>query len=131
MNRRPLVPRQPLLAPPAVPHKRPRSPDPAALPPRKHRRDRDPVRLEREQQRLEFKEKYSRAFPVWTFYLDGDTIDSPGQLESFRSRILQLGAVSTPPPAMPPLTRPPENRPLLLAGHHASHLQRTQPPRLN
>ncbi|EKM80859.1 hypothetical protein AGABI1DRAFT_56009, partial [Agaricus bisporus var. burnettii JB137-S8] len=96
MNRRPLAPRQLLLQQPPLPQKRPRSPDPAALPLKKHRRDRDPLRdnhrLEREQQRLEFKEKYCRAFPGWIFYLDSDTIDRPHQLESFRSRIQQLGA---------------------------------------
>jgi regulatory subunit for Cdc7p protein kinase len=50
-------------------------------------------RNDREQQRLEFKEKYRRAFPGWTFYLDSESIDAP-QLESFRSRILQLEGVS-------------------------------------
>lgn len=133
MDRRPLVPRQPL---PLLPQKRPRSPDPAALPPKKPRRDRDPARdhhrLEREQQRLEFREKYCRAFPAWTFYLDGDTIDSPQQLDSFRSRIQQLGAVSPQSSSpSPSLIHPLENRSLLLARYHPPHLQRSQPSRFN
>lgn len=123
VNRRPLAtrPQQSLvptqsplrhLKPVQLP-KRPRSPDSAAHNlgslikrhkptlnvPRKERdpelsRLKEQQRAEREQQRQEFKEKYCRAFPGWTFYLDGDSMDSGHQLESFRSRIQQLGAVS-------------------------------------
>lgn len=64
------------------------------------RRKRDPethksrerLKTDREQQRLEFKEKYRRAFPSWTFYLDTSSINDQ-RLELFQSRILKLGGV--------------------------------------
>ncbi|KAF9451256.1 hypothetical protein P691DRAFT_699608 [Macrolepiota fuliginosa MF-IS2] len=48
-------------------------------------------RAEREQQRLEFKEKYCRAFPHWIFHLDTESMESGHQLELFQSRIQHLG----------------------------------------
>lgn len=99
--------------------KRPRSPDsatynigslikrhkpaapPAIAPPiaakKEHKPDnvriKEQQKAEREQQRLEFKEKYTRAFPGWTFLLDSDFLKDH-QVESLQSRIQQLGGVS-------------------------------------
>jgi len=115
-----LVPSPARSLKPAHQPKRPRSPDSAAPnnpgssikrhraiassnmnpPLRTDRRQRDPEthksrerhRTEREQQRLEFKEKYRRAFPSWTFYLDTSSINDQ-RLELFQSRILKLGGV--------------------------------------
>ena len=47
---------------------------------------------EREQKEEEFRRKYSRSFPLWTFYLDIDNID-PSLVQSFKSRLRHLGAV--------------------------------------
>ena len=47
---------------------------------------------EREQKEEEFRRKYSRSFPLWTFYLDLDNID-PSLVQSFKSRLRHLGAV--------------------------------------
>ncbi|KXN90215.1 Hsk1-interacting molecule 1 [Leucoagaricus sp. SymC.cos] len=58
------------------------------------RKIKEQQRTEREQQRLEFKEKYCRAFPTWRFYLDLD-LDSP-QFGLFQSRIQQLGGKLVP-----------------------------------
>jgi len=55
-------------------------------------KSRERHKTEREQQRLEFKEKYRRAFPSWTFYLDTSSINDQ-RLELFQSRILKLGGV--------------------------------------
>ncbi|KAJ3564328.1 hypothetical protein NP233_g8367 [Leucocoprinus birnbaumii] len=44
----------------------------------------------REQQRAEFREKYRRAFPGWTFYFDTLSINDKRR-ESFQSRIEGLG----------------------------------------
>lgn len=56
-------------------------------------KQKDLQRAEREQQRLEFKEKYCRAFPNWIFHFDSESLESEQQLESFQLRIRQLGAV--------------------------------------
>lgn len=54
---------------------------------------------EREQQRAEFKEKYTRAFPTFTFYFDVEHIDpTHGNLLDFEARIRHLGGVSDQPP---------------------------------
>jgi regulatory subunit for Cdc7p protein kinase len=47
-------------------------------------------RSEREQQKAEFKEKYSRAFPTFTFCFD---IDNVGPVDVLVSKIRQLGGV--------------------------------------
>jgi regulatory subunit for Cdc7p protein kinase len=47
---------------------------------------------EREQKEEEFRRKYSRSFPLWTFYLDIDNIDR-SLVQSFKSRLRHLGAV--------------------------------------
>lgn len=47
-------------------------------------------RAEREQQKVEFKEKFTRAFPTFTFCFD---IDNVGPVDSLVSMIRQLGGV--------------------------------------
>ena len=47
-------------------------------------------RAEREQQRAEFRDKYSRAFPTFTFCFD---IDNVGPVDALVSMIHQLGGV--------------------------------------
>jgi hypothetical protein len=47
---------------------------------------------EREQKEEEFRRKYSRSFPLWTFYLDIDNIDL-SLVQSFKSRLRHFGAV--------------------------------------
>ncbi|GLB37228.1 putative zinc finger in DBF-like proteins [Lyophyllum shimeji] len=89
--------------------KRPRSPEPPvdpstsqpttkrvkALDPSPASKARDQLRerkhLEREQQKAEFKEKYTRAFPAFTFYFDELNIGSVA-LDAYEERIEQLGA---------------------------------------
>lgn len=57
---------------------------------------------EREQQRLEFKDKYSRAFPSWSFYFDNENISmKQTQLAVLVNRIGQLHGVNI----MKPLSR--------------------------
>ncbi|KAJ7124883.1 Dfp1/Him1, central region-domain-containing protein [Mycena epipterygia] len=48
---------------------------------------------EREQQRIEFKEKYRRAFPGWKFYFDTDNIhpDNVSTVKLAQAKIRQLG----------------------------------------
>ncbi|KAJ7497153.1 Dfp1/Him1, central region-domain-containing protein [Mycena latifolia] len=48
---------------------------------------------EREQQRIEFKEKYRRAFPGWKFYFDTDNIlpDNLSAVKLAQAKIRQLG----------------------------------------
>jgi len=48
---------------------------------------------EREQMEAEFRDKYTRAFPMWKFYFDTEKTLSVSQ-SSLKSRVLQLGAVS-------------------------------------
>ncbi|KAJ7712781.1 Dfp1/Him1, central region-domain-containing protein [Mycena maculata] len=88
--------------------KRPRSPDQsievvpkrlkAAPPVTAHREkevDKEKARrhAEREQQRIEFKEKYRRAFPGWKFYFDTDNIrpDDVSAVKLAQAKIRQLG----------------------------------------
>jgi regulatory subunit for Cdc7p protein kinase len=47
-------------------------------------------RGDREQQKVEFKEKFTRAFPTFTFCFD---IDNVGPVDSLVSMIRQLGGV--------------------------------------
>ncbi|KAJ6557186.1 Dfp1/Him1, central region-domain-containing protein [Mycena sp. CBHHK59/15] len=89
--------------------KRPRSPDQsldvlpkrlkAVAPTVAHREketDKEKARrhAEREQQRIEFKEKYRRAFPGWKFYFDIDNIhpDNTSAVKLCQVKIKQLGA---------------------------------------
>jgi regulatory subunit for Cdc7p protein kinase len=82
--------------------KRPRSPDtdrpsskrvkqsapsPATRPSTK---DKDRKHAEREQQKVEFKDKFTRAFPTFTFCFD---IDNVGPVDALVSMIRQLGGV--------------------------------------
>jgi regulatory subunit for Cdc7p protein kinase len=117
LNRRPLTnrPHQTSTARSASFQKRPRSPDPSALRPSSKRvkaaapspanasiraslqaarpstKDRKQAeRSEREQQKAEFKEKYSRAFPTFTFCFD---IDNVGPVDALVSKIRQLDGV--------------------------------------
>lgn len=115
LNRRPLVNRSiqpslsfsPLKSRSMSGTKRPRSPDPQpdtttshpiakrvkAVPPAPIRElGRERKHLEREQQKAEFRDKYTRAFPGWTFCFDEDNIGI-GPSESFKTRIRQLGGV--------------------------------------
>lgn len=92
--------------------KRPRSPEPgehlsasqskrargastsASLREKERRRDKED-RLDKEQQKQEFREKYSKAFPLWTFYFDLDNISmKSSQVKLLTSRIEALGGVS-------------------------------------
>lgn len=50
----------------------------------------DRKRTDREQQKTEFKEKFTRAFPTFTFCFD---IDNVGPVDSLVSMIRQLGGV--------------------------------------
>ncbi|KAF5351825.1 hypothetical protein D9756_007378 [Leucocoprinus leucothites] len=56
---------------------------------------REQQKAEREQQRIEFREKYRRAFPSWTFYLDTLSLNDK-RLESFQLRIERLGGKIDP-----------------------------------
>jgi len=47
---------------------------------------------EREQKEAEFKQKYTRAFPGWIFYLDSETLAKNVE-HTFRAKILHLGGV--------------------------------------
>lgn len=103
MHRRPLAQRP--LQPPAP--KRPRSPNtvlelstsakrakPASqskVPVRDKARERKHV--EREQQKAEFKEKYTRAFPGFTFYFEDGVVGSPA-LNAYEEMIDKLGGVT-------------------------------------
>ena len=50
-------------------------------------------KTEREQKEVEFREKYTRAFPTWKFYFDTEKPLSVNE-SSLRARVLSLGAVS-------------------------------------
>ncbi|RDB25382.1 Hsk1-interacting molecule 1 [Hypsizygus marmoreus] len=118
LNRRPLADRslqRPSVLSPSKPFravsasKRPRSPDPAADPTASHPvskrvkaaapspasviRDKNKERkqAEREQQKAEFKEKYTRAFPGFTFYFEEGAVGHVAQ-ESYEEMIEQLGS---------------------------------------
>ncbi|KAJ7045376.1 Dfp1/Him1, central region-domain-containing protein [Mycena alexandri] len=57
--------------------------------------DRDKTRkAERDQQRVEFREKYRKAFPGWRFYFDMDNIhpDNLSAIKLAQTRIRKLGA---------------------------------------
>ncbi len=125
LNRRPLSTRPaphhvaahlPVAKPSKVPcatSKRARSPEPphdsalaqqaakrarcgTMVPPTAGRENKERRQAEREQQRTEFKEKYSRAFPTWTFHFDLEHIDSVnGTLQDFETRIQHLGGVGS------------------------------------
>ena len=85
--------------------KRPRSPEPRIshdqsvlkrarpAPPPVARDLLNEKRTEREQREAEFREKYTRAFSLWTFYFDTEKPLSVSQ-SSLRTRVLQLKAVS-------------------------------------
>lgn len=94
-----------------------------------HAKLKEQQRAEREQQRLEFKEKYCRAFPNWTFHLDTESMESEHQLESFQSRIQQLGAVSCLVCFFPDfdLMSMTENRAFLLSRDNAFGIQSSCP----
>lgn len=47
---------------------------------------------ERQQKAKEFKQKFTSAFPSWTFYIDSETIDHKVE-QGFKARILLLGGV--------------------------------------
>ena len=105
--RRPLssrfVPNSPTKTRVVSSFKRPRSPEPGVSydqPVLKRARPAPPPvardlqrRTEREQREAEFREKYTRAFPSWTFYFDTEKPLSVSQ-SSLRSGVLQLKAVS-------------------------------------
>ncbi|KIY50186.1 hypothetical protein FISHEDRAFT_7828, partial [Fistulina hepatica ATCC 64428] len=107
-SRRPLTerPRVPSNAR-SVSFKRPRSPEPVAASIKRARSntisfaavarekpakdaERERRHQEREQQRLEFKEKYTRAFPRWTFYFDPDCPEA--DYERLSHMVSHLGA---------------------------------------
>ncbi len=49
---------------------------------------------EKEQQKVEFRDKYRRAFPSWTFYFDADHIEPDrAAVSSLDARIQELGGV--------------------------------------
>jgi regulatory subunit for Cdc7p protein kinase len=62
--------------------------DPAATATRD--KDKERRHTEREQQKTEFKEKYCRAFPTWTFYFDSDNVEVDSAVVK---GILELGGV--------------------------------------
>ncbi|TFK72141.1 hypothetical protein BDN72DRAFT_836756 [Pluteus cervinus] len=99
-----------LSKPPRSTSKRARSPEPphditlaqqaskrarcnsTTAPPVAGRGDKESRQAEREQKETEFKEKYSRAFPSWTFHFDLDHLNSAsGTLKDFKTRIHHLG----------------------------------------
>ncbi|KAG6862283.1 hypothetical protein C0995_015980 [Termitomyces sp. Mi166 len=116
LNRRPLTNRHahqlPTIAPSTKPqrtvsgNKRPRSPEPLAdssvisqsskrvkaidPPPLARDKARERKYMEREQQKAEFKEKYTRAFPSFTFYFDELNI-TPEEQDFFEESIEKLG----------------------------------------
>ncbi|KAM6502364.1 Dfp1/Him1, central region domain containing protein [Amanita muscaria] len=110
--RRPLAHRLPQPLPRSPGSKRSRSPDPEEHPVPSSKRSRtvSAVALvndndkstrqamrerklaEKEQQKAEFRDKYRRAFPSWTFYFDLDHVDPDrAAAPSFEARIQELG----------------------------------------
>lgn len=54
-------------------------------------------KVEREQQKAEFKEKYTKAFPSWVFYFDPDILDVANTeplRQDMKRKIHLLGGVS-------------------------------------
>ena len=114
--RQPLAPRpvvstnpQPSLkAPPPFILKRPRSPEPVAIAQNEHATvkrhrtqsangkenvtgDKKLSKSEREARESEFRLKYTKAFPSWTFYFD----TSDAERNDLASRVIQLNGVSS------------------------------------
>lgn len=103
MDRKPLANRVPSNRSASL-SKRPRSPDilldPSGLrssskrvrptPPATRSSTKDRKHAEREQQKAEFKDKFTRAFPTFTFCFD---IDNVGPVDALVSMIRQLGGV--------------------------------------
>ena len=85
-SKRPRSPDQP------EPHKRVRSATVKSTVPATRDLTKEQRIAEREQKEEEFRRKYSRSFPLWTFYLDIDNIDH-SLVQSFKSRLRHLGAV--------------------------------------
>lgn len=97
----------PNKTPRVISAKRPHSPDltapraklkrARAMPPQETAmpdNDKERRHAEREQQKAEFREKYCRAFPKWSFYFDTENIDlEPVSITSFELRVQQLGGV--------------------------------------
>jgi regulatory subunit for Cdc7p protein kinase len=84
--------------------KRPRSPDlerstakrtkAAPQTPVKDREDeRERRKAEREAQKEEFRVKYTRHFPSWTFHFDIDHCGKEGVINDLKGKITQLGGV--------------------------------------
>lgn len=80
--------------------KRPRSPDNdapvesvkrRALAPDARQQDKERRQLERQQKDAEFKEKYTRAFPTFSFYFDAENLDVDST--PLRAKVEHLGAV--------------------------------------
>lgn len=118
LNRRPLTHRSLQHPPPFSPlksarafsaSKRPRSPDPSLDPSISQQsskrikaiapspaivrdKTRERKHTEREQQKAEFKDKYTRAFPTFTFYFEEDVA-----LDTYEDMIEQLGGVRMSP----------------------------------
>ncbi len=55
------------------------------------RAEKDKKRVERDN---EFREKYSKAFPLWVFYFDLDTL-VPAMKDKLGRRVTQMGSVRT------------------------------------
>ncbi|KAJ6593766.1 Dfp1/Him1, central region-domain-containing protein [Mycena capillaripes] len=78
-----VVPKRLKVVPSAGPGHRDKEPD----------KDKTRRQAEREQQRVEFREKYRRAFPGWKFYFDTDNIhpENASAIKLAQSKIRQLG----------------------------------------
>ena len=85
-------PRSPDHCEPQTTHKRVRSATVKSTVPTTRDLTKEQRIAEREQKEEEFRRKYSRSFPLWTFYLDIDNID-PSLVQSFKYRLRHLGAV--------------------------------------
>lgn len=125
--------------------KRPRSPDqllevvpkrlkaaPGAV--REKEVDKDKARraAEREQQRLEFREKYSKAFPSWKFYFDLDNIrpENVSAVKLAQAKIRQLNGVCVSV-ILSLSTHPtlPDYRKFLFQQYYTSRHRPVRPPR--
>ncbi|KAF8891667.1 Dfp1/Him1, central region-domain-containing protein [Infundibulicybe gibba] len=81
-----------LPLPPNVKRPRAAAPQSTAGPVRDLGKERKLSAAQREQQKVEFKEKYCRAFPSWTFYFDLDHIEPDrGTAKALEAKIQQLG----------------------------------------
>jgi len=85
-------PRSPDHHEPLATHKRVRSTTVKSTIPTTRDLTKEQKIAEREQKEEEFRRKYSRSFPLWTFYLDIDNLD-PSLVQSFKFRLRHLGAV--------------------------------------